>query len=34
LGIGRIERGKVKVGEEVELVGLMKHPRKTVVTGV
>jgi elongation factor Tu len=30
---GRIERGKVKVGEEVELVGI--HPTsKTVVTGV
>src|SRR5947209_2283535 len=31
---GRIERGKCKVGEEVEIVGLMKAPRKTVVTGV
>src|SRR5438874_6563249 len=31
---GRIERGKVKVGDEVEVVGLMKAPRKTVVTGV
>jgi len=31
---GRIERGKVKVGDEVEIVGLMKQPRKTVVTGV
>ena len=30
---GRIERGKVKVGEEVELVGLGAH-KKTVVTGV
>jgi elongation factor Tu len=30
---GRIERGKVKVGEEVEIVGL-KETRKTVVTGV
>ncbi len=30
---GRIERGKVKVGDEVEIVGL-KAPRKTVVTGV
>jgi elongation factor Tu len=34
VGTGRIERGKVKVGEEVEIVGLMKAPRKTVVTGV
>jgi elongation factor Tu len=30
---GRVERGKVKVGEEVEIVGL-KDTRKTVVTGV
>ena len=30
---GRIERGTVKVGEEVEIVG-MKETRKTVVTGV
>jgi elongation factor Tu len=30
---GRIERGKVKVGEEVEIVGLT-DTRKTVVTGV
>jgi elongation factor Tu len=34
VGTGRIERGRVKVGEEVEIVGLMKAPRKTVVTGV
>src|SRR5437762_4677265 len=30
---GRIERGKIKVGEEVEVVG-MKATAKTVVTGV
>ena len=30
---GRIERGKVVVGEEIELVGLGAH-KKTVVTGV
>src|SRR3954465_11990134 len=30
---GRIERGKIKVGEEVEIVGL-KATAKTVVTGV
>jgi elongation factor Tu len=30
---GRIERGKVKVGEEIEIVGLGAH-KKTVVTGV
>lgn len=31
---GRIERGKVKVGEEIALVGLAKEVGKTVVTGV
>ena len=31
---GRIERGKVKVGEEVEVVGLRPAVTKTVVTGV
>ena len=31
---GRIERGVVKTGEEIEIVGLMEKPRKTVVTGV
>jgi len=30
---GRIERGVVKVGEEIEIIGL-KETRKTVVTGV
>ncbi|HEY6308491.1 MAG TPA: elongation factor Tu, partial [Candidatus Angelobacter sp.] len=30
---GRIERGKVKIGEEVEIVGF-RETRKTVVTGV
>jgi elongation factor Tu len=34
VGTGRIERGKVKVGDEVEIIGLMKAPKKTVVTGV
>src|SRR3989442_10977786 len=29
---GRVERGVVKVGEEVEMVGI-REPRKTVVTG-
>jgi elongation factor Tu len=33
VGTGRIERGMVKVGEEIEIVGLGAH-RKTVVTGV
>ena len=31
---GRIERGVVKTGEEVELVGIVSEPMKTVVTGV
>ncbi|MBI3290304.1 elongation factor Tu [Candidatus Microgenomates bacterium] len=31
---GRIERGVVKVGEEVEIVGIRKDSKKTVVTGV
>jgi len=31
---GRVERGRIKVGDEVEIVGLMEAPRKTVVTGV
>ncbi len=33
VGTGRIERGKVKVGEEVEIIGLGSH-KKAVVTGV
>jgi elongation factor Tu len=31
---GRIERGRIKVGEEVEIVGLIDQPRKTTCTGV
>jgi len=31
---GRVERGTLKVGDEVEIVGLMDAPRKTVVTGI
>jgi elongation factor Tu len=31
---GRIERGVAKVGDEVEIVGLMEKPRKTVLTGI
>src|SRR5919201_5111477 len=34
VGTGRIERGRCKVGDEVEIVGLMKAPRKTTITGV
>ena len=33
VGTGRIERGQVKVGENIEIVGI-KDTRKTVVTGV
>jgi elongation factor Tu len=33
VGTGRVERGKVKVGDEVEVVGLGAH-KKSVVTGV
>ena len=31
---GRIERGKVKVGEEVEIIGLRPAVQKSVVTGI
>ncbi len=31
---GRVERGAVKVGEQVEIVGLTDEPRTTVATGV
>jgi elongation factor Tu len=31
---GRVERGTLKVGEEVEIVGLTEEKRKVVVTGV
>jgi elongation factor Tu len=34
VGTGRIERGMVKVGDEVDIVGLRPDIRKTVVTGV
>jgi elongation factor Tu len=34
VGTGRIDRGVVKVGEEVEVVGMTDKIRKTVVTGV
>jgi len=33
VGTGRVERGRIKVGDEVERVGI-KETRKTVVTGV
>jgi elongation factor Tu len=31
---GRVERGQVKVGDEVEIIGLADEPKKTTVTGV
>ncbi len=31
---GRVERGTVKVGEEIEIVGLVEKAKKSVVTGV
>ena len=31
---GRVERGVIKAGEEVEIVGLHHEPRKVVVTGL
>jgi elongation factor Tu len=31
---GRIEQGIVKVGDEVEIIGLSDKPRKTICTGV
>lgn len=31
---GRIERGMCKIGDEVEIIGLMKAPKKTTITGV
>ena len=34
VGTGRVERGKIRIGEEVEIVGLSKETRKTVCTGV
>jgi len=34
VGTGRIERGKCKVGDEVEIIGFADAPKKTVVTGV
>jgi elongation factor Tu len=34
VGTGRIESGKVKVGEEIEIVGLRPDVRKSVVTGI
>ena len=34
VGTGRIERGVVKVGEEIEIIGITDESKKTTVTGV
>jgi elongation factor Tu len=34
VGTGRVERGKVNIGDAVEVVGLSEEVRKTTVTGV
>ena len=31
---GRVDRGKIKVGEEIEIIGLQEQTMKTVCTGV
>ena len=31
---GRVERGQVKVGDEVEIIGITEEPKSTTVTGV
>ena len=34
VGTGRVERGTVKINEEVEIVGLREKPMKSTVTGI
>jgi elongation factor Tu len=34
VGTGRIERGKVLINQEIEIVGLRPDPKKSVVTGI
>lgn len=34
VGTGRVERGKITVGAEVEIVGLREKPLKTTITGI
>jgi len=31
---GRVERGKIKIGEEIEIVGIHEDTKKSIVTGV
>jgi elongation factor Tu len=34
VGTGRVERGKVKLNQEIDIVGLRPDPRKSVITGI
>jgi len=34
VGTGRVDRGKVHVGDEIEIIGFSKETRKSIVTGV
>jgi elongation factor Tu len=34
VGTGRVERGKIKLNDEVDVVGLRPEPRRTVITGI
>ncbi len=34
VGTGRVERGRIKVGEEVEIVGITEETIKTTITGI
>jgi elongation factor Tu len=34
VGTGRVERGRIKLNDEVEIVGLHPEPRKSVITGI
>ncbi len=34
VGTGRVERGKVKLNQEIDIVGLRPEPRKSVITGI
>jgi elongation factor Tu len=34
VGTGRVERGIVKTGDELEIVGFTEKPRKTTITGI
>ena len=34
VGTGRVERGKIKTNDEVEIVGLREKPSRTTVTGI